>query len=70
MKGYYSHLLHSEKDILRVSDICRITGYGKIIVNTWFLSGNLKFVVIHGAKHTAKIILSKLLIMTSQNGGD
>lgn len=70
MKGYYSHLLHSEKDILRVSDICRIIGYGKTIVNTWFLSGNLKFVVIRGAKHTAKEILSKLSLMTSQNGGD
>ena len=57
MKGYYSHLLHSEKEILRVSDICRITGYGKTIVNTWFLSGNLKYVVIRGAKHTAKEIL-------------
>ena len=57
MKGYYSHFLHSEKEILRVSDICRITGYGKTIVNTWFLSGNLKYVVIRGAKHTAKEIL-------------
>lgn len=54
MKGYYSHLLHSEKEILRASDICRITGYGKTIVNTWFLSGNLRYVVIRGAKHTAK----------------
>lgn len=57
MKGYYSHLLHSEKEVLRVSDICRITGYGKTIVNTWFQSGNLRYVVIRGAKHTSKEIL-------------
>lgn len=57
MKGYYSHLLHSEKEILKVSDICRITGYGKTIVNTWFLSGNLRYVIIRGAKHTAKEVL-------------
>ena len=57
MKDYYSEILRSEKEILRISDICRITGYGKTIVNTWFLSGNLKYVVIRGAKHTAKEIL-------------
>lgn len=57
MKEYYSKFLHSEKEILRVSDICRITGYGKTTVNTWFLSGNLRYVVILGAKHTAKEIL-------------
>lgn len=57
MKDYYSKILHSEKEILRVSDICRITGYGKTIVNTWFLSRNLRYVVIRGAKHTAKEIL-------------
>lgn len=57
MKDYYSEILRSEKEILRISDICRITGYGKTIVNTWFLSGNLRYVVIRGAKHTAKEIL-------------
>lgn len=57
MKDYYSEILRSENEILRISDICRITGYGKTIVNTWFLSGNLKYVVIRGAKHTAKEIL-------------
>ena len=57
MHEYYSQILRDEKEILRVSDICRITGYGKTIVNTWFLSGNLRYVVIRGAKHTAKEIL-------------
>lgn len=57
MKEYYSKVLNSEKEILRVSDICRITGYGKTIVNTWFLPRNLRYVVIRGAKHTAKEIL-------------
>lgn len=57
MNDYYSKILHSEKDILRVSDICRITGYGKTIVNTWFLSEYLRYVVIKGAKHTAKEVL-------------
>lgn len=57
MKDYYSKILHSEKEILRVSDICRITGYGKTIVNTWFLSKYLRYVVIKGAKHTAKEVL-------------
>jgi len=37
-----------------VIDICRITGYGKAAVNNWFVSGNLRYVVIRGAKHTAK----------------
>ncbi len=54
MHEYYSQILRDEKEILRISDICRITGYGKTIVNTWFLSGNLRYVVIRGAKHTAK----------------
>ena len=54
MHEYYSQILSDEKEILRVSDICRITGYGKTIVNTWFLSGKLRYVVIRGAKHTAK----------------
>ena len=54
MHEYYSQLLKPEKEILRVSDICRITGYGKTIVNTWLISGNLRSVVIRGAKHTAK----------------
>ena len=54
MKEYYSKILRDEKEIMRVSDICRITGYGKTIINTWFLSGNLRYVVIRGAKHTAK----------------
>lgn len=54
MHEYYSHLLRSEKEILRIADICRITGYGKTAVNAWFLSGNLTYVVIRGAKHTAK----------------
>ncbi len=57
MKDYYSKILHSEKEILRVSDICRITGYGKTIVNTWFKSGKLPCVVIRGAKHIAKVSL-------------
>ena len=61
MHGYYSQLLHSEKEILRVIDICRITGYGKTAVNAWFLSGNLKYVVIRGAKHTAKETLIDFL---------
>lgn len=54
MHEYYEQLIKSERDILRVSDICKITGYGKTIVNTWFLSGNLRYVVIRGAKHTTK----------------
>ena len=54
MHEYYEQLIRSERDILRVSDICKITGYGKTIVNTWFLSGNLRYVVIRGAKHTTK----------------
>lgn len=54
MHDYYSRLLGTEKDILRVSDTCRITGYGKTAVNNWFSSGNLIYVVIHGAKHTSK----------------
>ncbi len=57
MHEYYSQILRDEKEILRVSDICRITGYGKTIVNTWFISGNLRYIVIRGAKHTAKEIL-------------
>ena len=67
MHGYYSQLLHSEKEILRVIDICRITGYGKAIVNTWFLSGNLRYVVIRGAKHTAK---ESLIDFLSSDGFD
>ena len=54
MHEYYEQLIKSERDILRVADICKITGYGKTIVNTWFLSGNLRYVVIRGAKHTTK----------------
>ena len=54
MHDYYSHLLRSEKEILRIADICRITGYGKTIVNVWFLSGNFRYVIIRGAKHTTK----------------
>lgn len=54
MHEYYSHLLSSEKEILRVSDVCRITGYGKTAVNTWFMSGSLIYVVIRNAKHTSK----------------
>ena len=54
MHDYYSHLLRSEKEILRIADICRITGYGKTIVNAWLLSCNLRYVVIRGAKHTTK----------------
>jgi len=54
MHEYYSQILRDEKEILRISDICRITGYGKTIVNSRFLSGNLRYVVIRGAKHTAK----------------
>ena len=54
MHEYYEQLIRSERDILRVSDICKITSYGKTIVNTWFLSGNLQYVVIRGAKHTTK----------------
>ena len=61
MHGYYSQLLHSEKEILRVIDICRITGYGKTAVNNWFISGNLRYVVIRGAKHTAKEALIDFL---------
>ncbi|MCR4649393.1 MAG: hypothetical protein K5776_09995 [Lachnospiraceae bacterium] len=67
MHGYYSQLLHSEKEILRVIDICRITGYGKTIVNTRFLSGNLRYVVIRGAKHTAK---ESLIDFLSSDGFD
>ena len=54
MHEYYSQILRSEKEILRVIDICRITGYGKTAINNWFLSGDLHYVVIRGAKHTAK----------------
>lgn len=54
MHDYYSHRLRSEKEILRIADICRITGYGKTIVNTWFLSDNLHYIIIQGAKHTTK----------------
>lgn len=54
MHEYYSGILRDVKKILRISDICRITGYGKTILNTWFLSGNLRYVVTRGAKHTAK----------------
>ena len=61
MRKYYSWLLHSEKEILRVIDICRITGYGKTAVNNWFISGNLRYVVIRGAKHTAKEALIDFL---------
>ena len=61
MREYYSRLLHSEKEILRVIDICRITGYGKTTVNTWFNSGDLRYVVIRGAKHTAKETLIDFL---------
>ena len=61
MHGYYSQLLHSEKEILRVMDICRITGYGETTVNTWFNSGDLCYVVIRGAKHTAKEALIDFL---------
>lgn len=61
MHEYYEQLVKSERDILRVSDICKITGYGKTIVNTWFLSGNLRYVVIRGAKHTAKEALIDFL---------
>ena len=61
MREYYSQLLRSEKEILRVIDICRITGYGKTAVNNWFLSGNLAYVVIRGTKHTAKETLIDFL---------
>ena len=54
MHEYYEQLIKSERDILRVADICKITGYGKTIVNTWFLSGTLRYVVIRGVKHTTK----------------
>ena len=54
LHDYYSHLLESEKDVLRVSDVCRITGYGKTAVNNWFLSGSLIYVVVKNAKHTSK----------------
>ena len=61
MHEYYTRILHSEKEILRVIDICRITGYGKTAVNTWFNSGNLCYVVIRGAKQTAKEALIDFL---------
>jgi len=61
MHEYYTRILHSEKEILRVIDICRITGYGKTAVNTWFNSGDLCYVVIRGVKHTAKEALIDFL---------
>ena len=67
MHEYYEQLLRSEKEILRVIDICRITGYGKTAVNTWFNSGDLCYVVIRGAKHTAK---ESLIDFLSSDGFD
>lgn len=67
MREYYARLLHSEKEILRVIDICRITGYGKTTVNNWFNSGALCYVVIRGAKHTAK---ESLIDFLSSDGFD
>lgn len=67
MHDYYSRLLGTEKDILRVSDICRITGYGKTAVNNWFSSGNLIYVVIRSAKHTSK---ESLIDFMSSDGFD
>ena len=61
IRGYYTRILRSEKEILRVIDICRITGYGKTAVNNWFNSGNLCYVVIRGARHTAKEALIDFL---------
>lgn len=61
MHKYYSRLLKPAKDILRVADICRITGYGKTAVNTWFLSGKFRYVVIRNAKHTTKADLIAFL---------
>ena len=45
---------NSIPDTISKDQFCKITGYGKTIVNTWFLSGNLRYVVIRGAKHTTK----------------
>ena len=67
MHEYYSQILRDEKEILRISDICRITGYGKTAVNTWFNSGDLCYVVIRGAKHTAK---ESLIDFLSSDGFD
>ena len=42
MREYYTYLLSKYKDVLTVSEACKITGYGKTSINNWCGKGHLK----------------------------
>lgn len=42
MREYYTYLLSEYKDVLTVSETCKITGYGKTSINNWCGKGHLK----------------------------
>ena len=42
MREYYTYLLSKYKDVLTVSEACKITGYGKTSINNWYGKGHLK----------------------------
>ena len=42
MQEYYTYLLSKYKDVLTVSEACKITGYAKTSINNWCGNGHLK----------------------------
>ena len=65
---YYRKLLENEHDILDVSDISRITGYGKNAIIRWIHKGELKIHYAYNNKFfIPKIFLYDLLTGTFYN---